>query len=168
MEEQDLRFADSPTTEAEVVIDAPPDVVWALVSDIALPVRFSTELQSVEWLDGATTAAPGARFAGRSQHAAAGEWETTCVVVQFLPPRVFEWAVGDPDFPAASWRFTLNPEGDRTRLVQWMRIGPGRSGINPAIEAMPDKESKILRYRLREHRANMERTLEGVKALAEG
>ena len=84
-----------------------------------------------------------------------------------LPPRVFEWAVGDPDFPAASWRFTLSPEGDRTRLVQWMRIGPGRSGINPAIEAMPDKESKILRYRLREHRANMQRTLEGIKALAE-
>jgi hypothetical protein len=33
---------------------------------------------------------------------------------------------------------------------------------------MPDKESKILHRRLREHRANMTATLGGIKALAEG
>jgi len=32
---------------------------------------------------------------------------------------------------------------------------------------MPDKESKILRRRLAEHRANMERTLVGIKETAE-
>jgi hypothetical protein len=48
-----------------------------------------------------------------------------------------------------------------------MRMGPGRSGINPAIDAMPEKESKILHRRLAEHRANMEATLAGIKALAE-
>ena len=46
-------------------------------------------------------------------------------------------------------------------------MGPGRSGINPAIDAMPDKESKILHRRLGEHRSNMEATLAGIKALAE-
>ena len=48
-----------------------------------------------------------------------------------------------------------------------MRIGPGRSGLNPALDAMPDKESKIIANRLREHRANMQRTLNGIKELAE-
>ena len=68
---------------------------------------------------------------------------------------------------AASWRFTLEPIEGGTRLTQWMRMGPGRSGINPAIDAMPDKESKILHRRLGEHRANMEATLAVIKALAE-
>ena len=43
-------------------------------------------------------------------------------------------------------------------------MGPARSGINLAIDAMPDKESKILHRRLAEHRANMEATLAGIKA----
>jgi hypothetical protein len=32
---------------------------------------------------------------------------------------------------------------------------------------MPDKEERIIARRLDEHRANMQRTLEGIKALAE-
>ena len=37
-----------------------------------------------------------------------------------------------------------------------------------AIDAMPDKESKILHRRLEEHRANMQANLEGIKSFAEG
>jgi len=33
---------------------------------------------------------------------------------------------------------------------------------------MPDKEERIVARRLEEHRANMQLTLEGIKALAEG
>lgn len=167
MDEAPLRFADRPTTEADVLIDAPPAAVWALVSDITLPVRFSTELLDANWLEGATGPAEGARFVGRSRHQAIGEWETTSVVTACQPERVLEWAVGDPEAPGSRWRFTLEPESDGTRLTQWMQIGPGRSGINMALEAMPDKESRILRYRLDEHRDNMLRTLEGIKELAE-
>lgn len=48
-----------------------------------------------------------------------------------------------------------------------MRMGPSRSGLSPAIDAMPDKESKIIRRRLNEHHTNMTANLEGIKALAE-
>jgi hypothetical protein len=48
-----------------------------------------------------------------------------------------------------------------------MQMGPARSGINLAIDAMPEKESKILHRRLAEHRANMEATLRGIKETAE-
>ncbi|WP_327136466.1 hypothetical protein OG585_03460 [Streptomyces sp. NBC_01340] len=43
----------------------------------------SAELQSVEWLDGATQPAPGVRFVGRSSHEALGEWamQLTAVVL---------------------------------------------------------------------------------------
>ena len=75
--------------------------------------------------------------------------------------------VGKLDADPASWRFTLTPEGSGTRLAQWMRVGPARSGINLAIDAMPDKEGAILRRRMAELRANMEATVRGVKQLAE-
>ena len=46
-------------------------------------------------------------------------------------------------------------------------MGPARSGINAAIDAMPDKESRILHRRLAELHRNMEATLDGIKQLAE-
>jgi hypothetical protein len=33
---------------------------------------------------------------------------------------------------------------------------------------MPDKEERIIERRLEEHRANMQATVDGIKALAEG
>jgi hypothetical protein len=80
---------------------------------------------------------------------------------------VLGWAVGDPGWPSARWRFTLAAETGGTRLTQWMQIGPAPSGLSPAIEARPDKESRILYRRLAEHQANMIATLTGIKQLAE-
>jgi len=165
--EPQWRFADGPTTSADVLIDASPEQVWAVVSDITVPVRFSTELIGAEWLDGATGPQEGARFIGRSSHQAVGEWETTSVVTVCEECRPLEWAVGDPAEPAATWRFTISESPTGTVLTQWMQIGPGRSGLNAALDAMPHKESRIIASRLREHRANMLRTLNGVKDLAE-
>jgi uncharacterized protein YndB with AHSA1/START domain len=162
-----MRYADGPTAEAEVLIDAPVDRVWALVSDIGMPAKFSTELQETRWIDGVSQAAAGARFQGRNHHAAIGEWETTCVVTVYEPGRAFAWVVGEPEEPSATWRFDLEPEGEGVRLRQWARLGPGWSGLTPAIEARPDKEERIIARRLDEHRANMQATLAGVKALAE-
>jgi len=161
-----MRYADGPTTEAEVLIQAPVDRVWELVSDIEIPTRFSTELKGVKWLDG-DAAAVGARFAGRNAHAAAGEWETECVVTVCEPGRSFAWAVGDPDFPSATWRFDLEQEPGGVRLRQMAQLGPAPSGLTPAIEAMPEKEERIVARRLAEHQANMQATVDGVKTLAE-
>lgn len=167
VEAAELRYADCPTTEAEVVIAAPPHVVWALVCDIDTPARFSSEFQGGHWLDGVTGPSLGARFRGRNYHAAAGSWETVSTICEYEPERVFGWAVGDPDAPAAHWRFSLEPAGAGTRIRQWVQVGPGESGITELIQRMPDKESRILHRRLTEHQANMTATLAGIKGLAE-
>ena len=164
----ELRFADCPTTEVTIDVAAPTQAVWALVSDIELSARFSNEFLGAEWLDGASGPQVGAQFVGRNHHVAIGPWETTSTVTACDPPRTFEWTVGDLAEPAATWRFLLEPVGSGTRLTQWMRMGPGRSGINAAIDAMPDKESRILRRRLADLQANMQATLDGIKCLAEG
>jgi hypothetical protein len=162
-----VRYADGPTVEVDLLIEAPPAAVWPVVTDINLPARFSTEFLGAEWLDGALGAGLGARFVGRNQHRAIGTWETTSFVVEYEPERTFGWAVTDPEFPSASWRFTLAPEDGGTRLRMWTRLGPAPSGLSIAIAAMPDKEERIVARRLEEHRKNMTATLEGIKEIVE-
>jgi uncharacterized membrane protein len=167
MEWTGARYADKPTVEVRTWIGAPRDRVWELVSDVELMPAMSSELQSVEWLDGANGPAAGARFTGRSKHDAMGEWETTSQVVEFEPGRVFGWAVGDPASPSALWRFRLESKDGGTELSEWMQMGPGRSGLSFAIDQMPDKEQKIVFVRMREFERNITATLEQIKALAE-
>ncbi|NIH84373.1 SRPBCC family protein [Amycolatopsis granulosa] len=168
MEWTGARYADTPTVQVRTWVAAPPERVWALVTDIGLMPEMSEELQSVEWLDGATGPALGARFVGRSRHEALGEWASTSHVVELEPGRVFAWAVEDPDRPSALWRFRLDPRDGGTELSQWMQLGPGPSGLSLAIERMPDKEQKIVFVRMREFERNMAATLEHLKQRAEG
>jgi uncharacterized protein YndB with AHSA1/START domain len=163
MEWTGARYADTPTVEVETFIEAPPERVWAYVSDVELMPELSPELQRVEWQDGATGPAVGARFVGYNQHDSLGEWQTTSTVVECVAPSVFAWAVGDVDNPGATWRFSLTERDGGTVLRQWMRMGPGRGGLNFAIDRMPDKEQKIVFVRLREHEANMNSTVAGIK-----
>lgn len=164
-----MRYADGPTVSVDINIEAPPSAVWGLISDIDLPARFSNEFLGARWLDGAEGPGVGARFEGRNRHPAAGEWSTVSTVLTCEPDVSFAWAVGDPSHATATWRFALAPGSDAasSTLSFSARLGPGSSGLTPAIEAMPDKEEKIVANRLREHRANMEATLSGIKQLAE-
>jgi len=164
-------YADCPTAAAEVYIEATPERVWGMVSDIFLMPELSSELQAVAWLDGEGDGAGdgpavGRRFTGRSAHPAMGEWDTVSTVIQ-CDQGCFAWAVGDPAHPGATWRFTVTPDGTGTRLEQWYQMGPARSGLNVAIDAMPDKEAKIVFVRLREHETAMRHNLAQIKEKAE-
>jgi uncharacterized protein YndB with AHSA1/START domain len=167
MEWTGARYADKPTVEVRTWIDAPPERVWRLVSDVGLMPETSPELQSIEWLDDATGPAVGARFIGRSKHEDLGEWATTSHVVEYEPGRVFAWAVEDPANPTAIWRFRVEPRGGGTELSQWMQMGPARSGLSFAIDRMPEKEQKIVFVRMREFERNMTATLDCIKKWAE-
>ncbi|WP_197498510.1 SRPBCC family protein [Mycobacterium scrofulaceum] len=161
------RYADKPTVEASTWIDADPARVWGLVSDIKLMPTLSNELQAVEWAEGADAPRVGARFTGHNEHEAFGRWSTTSQIVSCDEPREFAWAVGEPDNPAAMWRFRLTSRDGGTALSYWMQMGPGRSGLSVAIESMPDKEQKIVFVRMREFEAAIGKTLAAIKRLAE-
>ncbi|QLL09925.1 SRPBCC family protein [Mycobacterium vicinigordonae] len=161
------RYADNPTVQASTWIDADPQRVWDLVSDIELMPTLSNELQRVEWLDGVTGPRVGARFVGYNEHDAFGKWSSTSQIVSCDEPREFTWAVGEPTYPAATWRFRLTPQDGGTTLSYWTQMGPGRSGLSNAIDAMPDKEQKIVFVRLREFEAAIDKTLAAIKRLAE-
>jgi uncharacterized protein YndB with AHSA1/START domain len=160
-------YADHPTVAVQTYIEASPQRVWDLVSDIYLMPGLSAELQEVEWLDGVAGPAVGRRFAGRNAHEALGRWETVSTIVEYDEPHRFAWAVGDPGHPWATWRFTLRPQWPGTVLEQWAQLGPARSGLSQAIDAMPDKEQKIVFVRLREFETGFKHNLAAIKDLAE-
>jgi hypothetical protein len=162
-----VRYRDQPTIEVEQRVAASPEVVWALVTDIGLPARFSGELQSVEWLDGATEVAVGNRFRGTNENPALGTWSTECTVVEVEPGLRWAWAVESEGNRMATWGFEVDPGRDTVIVRQWARMGPDPSGLNIAIDAMPEKEARIISRRLAEWRTNMEANLAGIKALAE-
>lgn len=164
-----MKYADCPTTSVSIEVMATPATVWALVSDIGISSRFSSEVSRTEWVDGVDGPGLGARFVGHSAHDAIGEWSTTCIVTAFKPERVFEWSViGRDDDVSSIWRYTISDgDGGLVRLEFWFQMGPGRGGLNFAIDRMPDKEERIVARRMDEHRLNMGRVVAGVKELAE-
>ncbi|PVY96540.1 SRPBCC family protein [Actinomycetospora cinnamomea] len=168
-----MRYAEGPTAEAAVHVEAPPARVWPLVSDIAVVAETSEELQEAQWLpapDGPAEGdapAVGHRFRGRNAHPQVGEWETVSEVVECDEERAFAWAVTDPANPTALWRFTLRPVAGGTELRQRARMGPGPSNLTTVIERMPDKEERLVAGRLREWQQGIERTLAGIKQRAE-
>lgn len=162
-----MRYRDCPTVEVSERITADPAVIWSLVTDIALPVQFSTELQSAEWLDGASEVVVGARFRGTNRHDSLGEWTTECQVVEVEPGRRWVWAVQGTEGVGATWGFELDPGSDAVTVRQWARMGPGPSGLTYAIGAMPDKEARIISRRLAEWGKNMTANLAGIRELAD-
>lgn len=144
------------------------DAVWALLTDISLPTRFSPELQEVEWLDGASEVAVGARFRGRNANEHLGEWVTECEVIENEPGRRWVWQVHGTEGIMATWGFELDPGRDSLTISQWARLGPAPSGVSIFIAAKPDREGRIIAGRLEQWREAMTITLEGVKQLVEG
>lgn len=161
-----MRHSDKPTVEVEAYVEAPPQRVWPLVTDLQLLVSVSDELQAAEWADG-RGAAVGSRFVGMNRNEYFGEWRTTSTVIECDEPRAFAWAVGDVDDPNTTWRFSLRPEHDGTVLTQWMQLGTVPSGMTIAIERMPDKEERIVAGRLAEFRTAMQANLEAIRERAE-
>jgi hypothetical protein len=162
-----MRFDDAPEVSVETTVAAPPATVWAFVTDIGLPARFTSEFQGAEWLDGADGPGLGARFRGRNRNDTIGAWEVTCTVTDCDPGRSFGWVVGAPEHPAASWRFDLEPVGTGTVLRQWARMGPGPSGVTMVIDTAPEHEEQIVGGRIAGWRRDMTATVEGIRALAE-
>ena len=63
--------------EATIHIDAPPEVVYDLVSDVTRMGEWSPECVRAEWVDGATGPAVGAKFKGHNKLGRFVKWSTT-------------------------------------------------------------------------------------------
>lgn len=101
------------TGEAQVHIDASPDAVYAVVSDVTRMGEWSPETVKCEWIDGATGPAVGARFKGSNKRGIA-RWSTKPKVVAADPGREFAFQV-DTD---VTWTYRFEPDGTGTKLSE--------------------------------------------------
>ncbi len=102
-----------------VNMQASPDRVWELVSDVTQIGRYSPETFEAVWVDGATGPAVGAKFRGHVKRNGRGPvYWTTCTVVDCEPGREFAFGVGNGERPLNVWRYRLNPVGETTDVTE--------------------------------------------------
>jgi hypothetical protein len=102
--------------QASVTVHAPPDALWALVTDVTRTGEWSPEATGGVWLDGATGPAVGARFRGSNRRGRT-KWATTCEVTVAEPGREFTFVTGRPGKPETLWRYVFEPAGVGGTLV---------------------------------------------------
>jgi hypothetical protein len=107
---------------------ATPAQVWAVLTDIPRAGEWSHETQGGEWLDGATAAAPGARFRGRNQQGRT-KWSRVCEVLTADEPDVISWRTVPSRLynDSTRWTYELEPTDTGCRITQRfdvVSIGP--------------------------------------------
>ena len=142
--------------EAHIQIQAPPDRVYDLVSDVTRMGEWSPEATGGEWLDGASGPALGARFKGTNKRGWM-KWSTKPKVIAAESGREFAFDTG-----STVWRYKLTPSGaGATDVVESFESGDTivDKVITLAMGGTAKREKEIVK--------GMEQTLSKLKAAAE-
>jgi len=150
--------------QVEVTMKARPDEVYALVADVTRTPDFSPEVVSCRWLDGATAAAPGARFEAVNTSAAGKSWKNRPVVAVADPGREFAFTRTEPLAGTIVWRYRFEPVDGGTRVVESYEVQRPVTRLGWLVI------EKVFRGGNRREalRAGMRTTLERVRGAAEG
>ncbi|GAA0394240.1 SRPBCC family protein [Streptomyces luteireticuli] len=109
--------------EESTVVDAPPMVVYRLVSDLRNMGRWSPECRSVWVLR--PPARTGTRFVGFNRRGPFA-WFTLGQVIQARQDSEFTFDIGVLGLPIARWGYRFEPEGEGTRITEfWQDLRTG-------------------------------------------
>jgi hypothetical protein len=149
--------------EAQQRIEASPDVVYDLVTDISRMGEWSPECVACEWIGGADGPVPGARFRGRNKNRLA-RWSTQPRVEVASRPVEFTFVAGDlfrRDLTA--WTYRMEADGSGTVVTESFEL---RRDI-PWYLRLWRRSFMGVKDRQRDLEVNMERTLARLKSVAE-
>jgi uncharacterized protein YndB with AHSA1/START domain len=146
--------------EVTVRMAAPPEEVWALVSDVTRIGEFSPETFEAEWTRGSTGPEVGAYFKGHVKRNGVGPtYWTPCKVTKCVPDEVFEFLVGTEDVAVNNWGYRIAPDGDGSLVTEYFHLEP-RLPLRVYWAVMG-------RLRGRTNEKGMRTTLERMKAVVE-
>jgi uncharacterized membrane protein len=97
---------------ASVEVDASPDAVWAVVSDVTRMPEFSPELRRL-FVVGSKKPRVGMNLVGINRRGYA-VWPTTSKVTRFEPGRAVAWKTRES---GATWTYELEPTERGTRVT---------------------------------------------------
>ena len=149
----------APLLEASIEIDAPPEKVWALVSDIERMSSWSPQVVR-STVDGDEVGL-GTTFVNENQQDDV-VWPTNARVVRFEPPREFAFKVKENRLV---WSFELEPLPDGGTRVTERRECPDQ--ITDLSIGFTDKYLGGVEAFTERQRAGIRETLERLKADAE-
>lgn len=114
------------TGSVTVHVEAAPEAVWDLVTDVTRIGEFSPETLEGRWIGGATGPAVGAKFQGHVKRNGRGPmYWTTCRVVTCEPQRDFAFVVEVPGMSAVNtWRYQLAESGSGTDVTESFELTP--------------------------------------------
>jgi hypothetical protein len=107
-----------------VHMQAPPERIFKLVSDVTRIGEFSPETFEAEWVDGATGPAVGAKFKGHVKRNGRGPvYWTNCTITACAPGREFTFAVTGPGGRVVNtWSYAFEPKGEGTDVTESFRL----------------------------------------------
>lgn len=107
---------------AEVLIQAPPQEVYELVSNLKRMGEWSPVCYRCEWLGGAKDAVVDARFKGWNRRGLM-KWDTTCKIIVAEPGRELAWdVVGTDDRVITRWRYRFEVRDGGTKLIESFEV----------------------------------------------
>ncbi|TWP36100.1 SRPBCC family protein [Leekyejoonella antrihumi] len=149
------------THEQSIVVEATPEALYDLVSDIARTGEWSPVCTWCRWDDAAQAGQVGAGFTGHNE-LPDRTWDTKSRVVAADRGREFAWVVGGS---FARWGFSFAPDGAATRLTESWQFLPG--GIAMFGEKYGDQAAAEIDERIRLAHDGIPRTLAAIKRVAE-
>lgn len=151
--------------EISLHVDAPPERVWRLVSDITRMGEWSPVCYRCEWVGEPARPEVGSRFKGYNRQGPF-RWWTVCEITGAEPGRLFEFrtidgslAVGYRGREMTRWRYEFAPDGIGTRVTESYQVVSFPWLLRPA--------SIVLRRQGDQRRDGMRTTLDRLKAAAE-
>jgi len=141
-------------------IAAPPDKVWAMLSDLPRMGDWSPENNGGSWVKGATGPALGARFKGTNRNAKK-RWSTDVKVTTCEPCTGFAFDVTAVGLPVATWAYTIEPSAEGCLVTETWTDNRGfiARSLGGVVTGVSDRASHNL--------ATMEATLAALAVAAE-
>ena len=149
------------THQQSIIVEAAPEALYDLVSDITRTGEWSPVCTSCWWDVASEAGQIGAWFTGHNE-LPDRSWETRSQIAAAERGREFAWIVGGT---FVRWGFTFEPDGSQTRLTESWEFLPG--GIAMFEEKFGDQSAAEIDDRTRQAFDGIPRTLEAIKRIAE-
>lgn len=106
------------TDTVERYIEAAPEVLYDIVSDVTRTPELSPEVVKCTWVKGATGPAVGARFRAINSAGRGPDWPNWPIVITADRGREFAFSRTEPFAGTLEWRYRFVPEGSGTKVVE--------------------------------------------------